>query len=176
MNKFSGIDLHSNNSVVAVSDEADRIVYQRRLPNDPIQIRAALAPHREELVGVVIEATFNSYWLVDELMKDGYCVHLANPAAIRQYDGLKYSGDFADAAYLAQLLRLGLLPEGYIYPAQERQVRDLSRKRMQLVQCRTPRSWRSRTCSHARQVGRCRANGSSVWMRRRSADSVLRPM
>src|ERR1700722_1816163 len=114
MNKFSGIDLHSNNSVVVVSDEADRIVYQRRLPNDPVQIRAALAPHREDLVGVVIEATFNWCWLVEELMEDGYCVHLANPAAIRQYDGLKYSGDFADAAYLAQLLRLGLLPEGYI--------------------------------------------------------------
>jgi transposase len=137
MNKFSGIDLHSNNSVVVVSDEADRIVYQRRLPNDPVQIRAALAPHREELVGVVIEATFNWYWLVDDLIEDGYCVHLANPAAIRQYEGLKYSGDFSDAAYLAQLLRLGLLPEGYIYPAQGRQVRDLSRKRMQLVQCRT---------------------------------------
>ena len=44
MNKFSGIDLHSNNSVVAVSDEADRIVYQRRLPNDPVQVRTALAP------------------------------------------------------------------------------------------------------------------------------------
>jgi len=58
MNKFSGIDLHSNNSVVVVSDEADRIVYQRRLPNDPVQIQAALAPHREDLVGVVIEATF----------------------------------------------------------------------------------------------------------------------
>src|SRR6202171_777453 len=137
MNKFSGIDLHSNNSVVVVSDEADRIVYQRRLPNDPVQIRAALAPHREDLVGGVIEATFNWYWLVDELMEDGYCVHLANPAAIRQYDGLKYSGDFADAAYLAQLLRLGLLPEGYIYPREERAGRDLGRKRMQLVRCQT---------------------------------------
>ncbi|SIT51133.1 transposase [Paraburkholderia piptadeniae] len=137
MNKFSGIDLHSNNSVVVVSDEADRIVYQRRLPNDPLQSRAALAPHREDLVGVVIEATYNWYWLVDELMNDGYRVHLANPAAIRQYEGLKYSGDFTDAAYLAQLLRLGLLAEGYIYPADERPVRDLSRKRMQLVQCRT---------------------------------------
>jgi transposase len=51
MNKFSRIDLHSNNSVVVVSDEADRVVYQRRLPNDPLQIRAALAPHREEFVG-----------------------------------------------------------------------------------------------------------------------------
>ncbi|MGF6666270.1 transposase [Paraburkholderia atlantica] len=119
MSKFSGIDLHSNNSVVVVSDDADRVVYQRRLPNDPEQIRAALAPHREDLVGVVIEATYNWYWLVDQLMNDGYRVHLANPAAIRQYEGLKYSGDFTDAAHLAQLLRLGLLPEGYIYPAEE---------------------------------------------------------
>jgi transposase len=85
MNKFSGIDLHSNNSVVVVCDEADRVVYQRRLPNDPVQIRAALAPHREDLVGVVIEATYNWYWLVDQLMNDGYRVHLANPAAIKQY-------------------------------------------------------------------------------------------
>jgi len=88
-------------------------------------------------VGVVVEVTFNWYWLVDELMNDGYCVHLANPAAIRQYDGLKYSVDFADAAHLAQPLRLGLLPEGYIYPVETRSVRDLMRKRMQLVQCRT---------------------------------------
>jgi transposase len=137
MGKFSGIDLHSNNSVVVVSDDADRVLYQRRLPNDPAQIRAALAPHREDLVGVVIEATYNWYWLVDQLINDGYRVHLANPAAIRQYEGLKYSGDFTDAAHLAQLLRLGLLPEGYIYPAEERPVRDLSRKRIQLVQCRT---------------------------------------
>src|SRR3984957_6094255 len=137
MNKFSGIDLHSNNSVVVVSDEADRVLYQRRLPNDPVQIRAALAPHREDLVGVVIEATFNWYWLVDELIGEGYRVHLPNPAGIRQYEGLKYSGDFPDPPHLAQLLRLGLLPEGYISPPQGRQVRDLSRKRMQLVQCRT---------------------------------------
>ena len=58
MNKFCGIDLHSNNSVVVVSDEADRVVYQRRLPNDAAQIRAALALQREDLVGVVVEATF----------------------------------------------------------------------------------------------------------------------
>jgi hypothetical protein len=58
VDKFSGIDLHSNNSVVVVSDETDRVFYQRRLPNDPVQIRAALAPHRADLVGVVIEATF----------------------------------------------------------------------------------------------------------------------
>jgi hypothetical protein len=59
MNKFCGIDLRSNNSVVVVSDEVDRVVYQRRLPNDAAQIRAALALHRKDLVGVVVEATFN---------------------------------------------------------------------------------------------------------------------
>ncbi|MEA3100235.1 hypothetical protein [Caballeronia mineralivorans] len=59
MDKFGGIDLHSNNSVVVISNEADRVVYQRWLPNDLTQIRATLAPYREELVGVVIEATFN---------------------------------------------------------------------------------------------------------------------
>lgn len=137
MKKFSGIDLHSNNSVVVVSDEEDRIVWQRRLPNDLGQILTALAPHREELAGVVVESTYNWYWLVDGLMEAGYAVHLANTTAIKKYEGLKYSGDIADAAYLAQLLRLGLLPEGYIYPREDRPLRDLSRKRMQLVRCRT---------------------------------------
>jgi len=135
--KYCGIDLHWNNSVVLVSDEKDRIVLQKRLPNELGQIQAALEPHRDELVGVVVESTFNWYWLVDGLMDAGYRVHLAHPSAIKKYEGLKYSGDFADAGYLAQLLRLGLLAEGYIYPREERAVRDLSRKRLQLVRYRT---------------------------------------
>jgi transposase len=64
-------------------------------------------------------------------------VYLAKPAAIRQYDGLRYSGDFSDAAHLAPLLRLALLPEGYIYPVKTRPVRDPMRKRTQLTYCRT---------------------------------------
>jgi transposase len=135
--KYCGIDLHSNNSVVIVSDEEDRIVFNQRLPNDLRQIGAVLEPHRAELVGVVIESTYNWYWLVDGLMDAGYRVHLAHPSAIKKYEGLKHSGDFADAAYLAQLLRLGLLAEGYIYPREERGARDLARKRMQLVRYRT---------------------------------------
>ena len=135
--KYCGIDLHSNNSVVIVSDDEDRIVLQKRLANDLGQIRGALEPHRSELVGVVVESTYNWYWLVDGLMDAGYRVHLAHPTAIRKYEGLKHSGDVADAAYLAQLLRLGLLAEGYIYPREQRGVRDLARKRMQLVRYRT---------------------------------------
>jgi transposase len=135
--KYCGIDLHSNNSVVIVSDEADRIVFNKRLPNDLAQIRAVLEPHRPDLAGVVVESTYNWYWLVDGLMDTGYQVHLAHPSAIKKYEGLKHSGDFADAAYLAHLLRLGLLAEGYIYPREERGARDLARKRMQLVRYRT---------------------------------------
>ena len=135
--EYCGIDLHSNNSVVIVSDDEDRIVLQRRLTNDLGQIRGVLEPYREELVGVVVESTYNWYWVVDGLMDAGYRVHLAHPSAIRKYEGLKHSGDVADAAYLAQLLRLGLLAEGYIYPREQRGVRDLARKRMQLVRYRT---------------------------------------
>jgi transposase len=135
--KYCGIDLHSNNSVVIVSDDEDRMVLQKRLANDLGQIRAVLEPYRSELVGVVVESTYNWYWLVDGLMDAGYRVHLAHPSAIRKYEGLKHSGDVADAAYLAQLLRLGLLAEGYIYPREQRGVRDLARKRMQLVRYRT---------------------------------------
>ena len=123
--------------MVILGDQNDRIVYQKRLPNELRQIAAALEPYQHGLAGVVVESTYNWYWLVDGLMDRGYRVHLAHPAAIRKYEGLKHSGDFADAAYLAQLLRLGLLPEGYVYPREERGARDLARKRMQLVRYRT---------------------------------------
>jgi transposase len=66
-------------------------------------------------------------------MEAGYRLHLANPAAIQQDSGLKYSNDHSDARWLAHLLRLGVLPEGYIYPKAQRPVRDLLRKRQHLV-------------------------------------------
>jgi transposase len=86
---------------------------------------------------VVVESTYNWYWLVDGLMEAGYRVHLANPAAIQQYSGLKYTDDHSDARWLAHLLRLGVLPEGSIYPKAERAVRDVWRKRAHLVRQQT---------------------------------------
>ncbi|WP_245254526.1 transposase [Paraburkholderia sp. LEh10] len=132
--KYSGIDLHSNNAVLAVIDDQDRVLYCKRLANDLSSIIAVLAPFHEDLQGVVVESTYNWYWLVDGLMAADFAVHLANTAAIKQYEGLKYAGDERDAVFLAHIFRLGLLPEGYIYPPQERGLRDLARKRMQLVQ------------------------------------------
>lgn len=137
MRVYSGIDLHSNNSVLVVSDEADRVLFRGRLPNRLEEILAALQPYRNELVGVVVEATYNWYWLVDGLQAAGYRVHLANPGANKQYSGLKHRDDDSDARWLAQLLRLGVLRTGYICPPERRRVRDLARRRMQLVRSRT---------------------------------------
>lgn len=135
--KYSGIDLHSNNCVVVVTDEADKILEERRVPNDLPTILKLLEPHRETLAGVVVESTFNWYWLVDGLMEAGYIVKLANPCEIKKYEGLKHSGDEEDARYLAHLLRLGILPTGAILPKEWRATRDLARKRMQLVRSQT---------------------------------------
>nr|WP_223217449.1 transposase [Paraburkholderia phenoliruptrix] len=130
---YSGIHLHSNNSVASVIDETDRVVAEKHLPNELAKVLAFLAPWRVELAGVVVESTFNSYWLVDGLQAAGYVIHLANTIAIRKYDGLKQSGDETDARYLAHPLLLGILPTGTVLPPKHREIRDLARKRMQLV-------------------------------------------
>lgn len=134
---YCGIDLHSNNNVVVVSNEEDKVVYRKRLINEPGVVLSALSPFSAELQGVVVESTYNWYWLVDALMGDGHQVHLANTGAIQKYSGLKHADDESDARWLATLLRLNILPEGYIYPKEGRPVRDLLRKRMFLVQDRT---------------------------------------
>jgi len=137
MGLYCGIDLHSNNHMLTVIDEADRRVYERRLANDLAITKAALEPYRAELVAVAVESTFNWYWLVDGLMEAGFAVRLVNTAAVRQYEGLKHTDDKHDAFWLAHLMRLGILPTGYIYPKSERGLRDLARQRMRLVQHRS---------------------------------------
>jgi transposase len=134
---YGGIDLHANNSVVVLLNEQDQVIYQKRLPNHLPVILEPLSLHHREIEGVVVESTYNWYWLVDGLMEAGYHVHLANPAAMQQYNGLKYTDDHSDARWLAHLLRLGILPEGYIYPKVERAVRDVLRKRAHLVRQHT---------------------------------------
>ena len=137
MKLYGAIDLHSNNNVTVLSDEQDRVVYEKRLPNDLSLIAEQLATYRDSIQGIVVESTYNWYWLVDGLMDEGHKIHLANTAAIQRYEGLKYTDDQYDARWLAHLLRLGVLPQGHIYPKQHRPVRDLLRNRGQMVRQRT---------------------------------------
>jgi transposase len=141
--------------VLALLDEDERLVYRRRLANEAAGILEVLAPYRESIVGLVVESTYNWYWLVDALLEAGDPVHLANTAALVQYSGLKYSDDDSDARWLAQLLHRGLLAEGYIYPKADRAVRDLLRRRSRLGSSSIPpTSWPSRTCWPATAVTR----------------------
>ena len=137
MTVYAGLDLHATNTYVAMIDQENKVLYKQRHKNELPAILAALDPFKEDLKGVVVESTFNWYWLVDGLMNEGYVVHLANPSAIKQYEGLKQIDDRRSSLWLANLLRLGILPSGYIYPEEERPTRDLLRKRLQLVRHRT---------------------------------------
>jgi transposase len=137
MELYSGIDLHSNNNQVGIMDLQLNRVMSRKLANDPKVIVETFAPYKDQLKGIVIESTLNWYWLADLLIEKGYAVHLANPCAIQKYSGLKHSDDKHDAFWLAQMLALKILPEGYIYPKESRPLRDLLRKRSHLVRIRT---------------------------------------
>ena len=137
MELYGAFDLHSSNNYLGIIDSNDKRIYKKKLPNDPQTILTTLEPYKGNLLGLVVESTFNWYWLVDLLMDHDYTVHLANPSAIKKYEGLKHSDDNHDAFWLSHLLRLGILPEGYIYPKNERPIRDLLRKRRHLVKLRT---------------------------------------
>jgi transposase len=137
MEAYAGIDLHSRNNYTAVIDEQDKRLYGKRLSNRLDIVLSALDPFKADLVGVVVESTFNWYWLVDGLEENGYTVHLANPSAIKQYEGLKHTDDVWDSFWLAHMRRLNILPEGYIYPKEERPLRDLLRRRLLFVKHRT---------------------------------------
>ena len=137
MTLYCGIDLHSNNNFVCVIDGKDHRLLESKLDNDAALVIQSLTPYKRRLDAVAIESTFNWYWLVDALMDAGFEVKLVNTAKVVQYTGLKHTDDRSDAFFLAHLLRLGILPTGYIYPKAERGLRDLLRKRMNLVQDRT---------------------------------------
>jgi transposase len=134
---YCGIDLHSNNHVICVIDDKDNRVFEQKLGNHAELTIDALKKYKRRLKAIAVESTFNWYWLVDALMEAGFKVELVNTAKIVQYNGLKRTNDRYDAFHLAHVMRLGILPTGYIYPKPERSLRDLLRKRMQLVQDRS---------------------------------------
>lgn len=134
---FSAIDLHSNNNYLTVIDSSDHRLFEKRLKNDISVVLGSLDPFKDRIAAVAVESTFNWYWLVDGLNQAGYSTRLVNTSKVSQYEGLKHSDDRHDAFWLAHLMRLGILPTGYIHPPEHRALRDLLRKRMRLVQQRT---------------------------------------
>ena len=134
---IAGIDLHSNNLVVGVINQDGKRIAHRKLDCELEQVLEFIKPMKARLQSMAVESTFNWYWLVDGLRAQGYSIDLANPAQIQQYSGIKHADDKHDAFHLAELQRLNILPKAHVYDPQLRPVRDLLRRRTNLVQQRT---------------------------------------
>ncbi|MGZ5508415.1 MAG: IS110 family transposase, partial [Limisphaerales bacterium] len=118
-----GIDLHSNNLFCGIVDAQGRHVFDKKLPCQLPTVLQALKPFKNRIDRIAVESTYNWYWLVDGLQDHGYDVVLANPAQMEQYNGLKHTDDKSDAFFLAEMLRLKILPTGYICDRKLRPVR-----------------------------------------------------
>jgi transposase len=134
---IAGIDLHSNNLVIGVINQDGKRIVHRTVDCDLKQVTEFLQPLKPQLQSMAVESTFNWYWLVDGLRAQGYPIDLANPAKIEQYSGIKHADDKHDAFHLAELQRLKILPKAHVYDAELRPMRDLLRRRTNLVHQRT---------------------------------------
>src|SRR3954463_7141777 len=131
-----GIDLHRRRSVIVRMSEAGERLDTVRICNDPMVLAAEIAKAGEH-PQVVLEATHGWYWAVDVLQEVGAEVHLAHPLGVKGFAYRRVKNDVRDAADLADLLRMGRLPEAWIAPPAVRELRELVRHRAKLV------AWRS---------------------------------
>ena len=133
MTAYVGIDLHRRRSLaVCINDEGKRL-WWRRFENTPLMLAEVVSqagPDPE----VVMEATWGWYWAADVLADMGARVHLAHPLGIKGFENRRVKNDLQDAAMLADLLRLGSLPESWIAPDSVRKLRELVRYRHRLCQ------------------------------------------
>jgi transposase len=132
-----GMDLHRRRSVlVRMAAGTGEQLETVRISNDPdylrqVMIRAGEAPE------VVLEATYGWYWAADTLADLGATVHLAHPLGVKMFSYRRVKNDQRDAADLADLLRMGRLPEAWIAPPQTRELRGWVRHRAKLVALRS---------------------------------------
>jgi len=135
--RYVGIDLHRRRSVIVTMDQAGEVLSSVRIPNDPVAMSIAVAEAGEG-AEVAFEATYGWYWLADLLKADGHHLHMAHPLAMRGMTShRRVKTDWKDATLLADVLRMGSLPEGWIAPPELRELRELVRYRAKLVALRS---------------------------------------
>jgi transposase len=134
--QFVGIDLHRRHSVLVWMTETGERLECVRILNDPDRLAAVMAAAGEH-PEVVLEATYGWYWAADQLAALGAVVHLAHPLGVKAFSYRRVKNDVRDAADLADLLRMGRLPEAWIAPPATRELRQLVRHRAKLVHLRT---------------------------------------
>jgi transposase len=131
-----GMDLHRRRSVLVRMTEDGRRLGAARITNSPAELRKEIARAGKH-PKVVLEATYGWYWAADTLAAAGAEVHLAHPLGVKAFSYRRVKNDERDSADLADLLRMGRLPEAWIAPHEVRELRELTRYRIKLVRTRT---------------------------------------
>jgi transposase len=135
--RYVGIDLHRRRSVIVqMSPEGERLGAAVRIDNDPFELARQAASWGEN-PEVVLEATYGWYWAADVLAEAGARVHLAHPLGVKGFAYRRVKNDVRDASDLADLLRMGRLPEAWIAPPAVRELREAVRHRAKLVAMRS---------------------------------------
>jgi transposase len=134
--QFVGIDLHRRRSVIVRMSDAGEVLETTRIVNDADRLATVLR-RAGEAPEVVLEATYGWYWAADVLSAEGAHVHLAHPLGVKAFEYRRVKNDERDAADLADLLRMGRLPEAWIAPPATRELRELVRHRAKLVGLRS---------------------------------------
>jgi transposase len=134
--QFVGIDLHRRRSVIVRTTAGGEVLETARIVNDGDRLTAVMA-RAGESPEVVLEATYGWYWAVDALQAGGARVHLAHPLGVKAFSYRRVKNDVRDATDLADLLRMGRLPEAWIAPPATRELRELVRHRAKLVALRS---------------------------------------
>jgi transposase len=132
---YCGIDLHARTMYVCILSQDGEIVLHRNMPAGPETFLKAIAPYRDQIV-VAVECIFTWYWLADLCAQEGLPFVLGHALSIKAIHGGKAKNDKIDSQKIAGLLRGGMLPQAYVYPAAMRATRDLLRRRMHLMRKR----------------------------------------
>src|SRR4051794_27202069 len=134
--QYVGIDLHRRRTVIVRTSAEGELLEAVRIANDADTLAEVLS-RAGESPEVVLEATYGWYWAVDSLQAVGASVHLAHPLGVKAFEYRRVKNDLRDAADLADLLRMGRLPESWIAPPAVRELREAVRHRAKLVALRS---------------------------------------
>jgi len=132
---YCGIDLHARTMYVCILSQGGEVVLHRNMKAGPDALLKALAPYRDQIV-IAVECVFTWYWLADLCAREGIPFVLGHALSMKAIHGGKAKNDKIDAQKIAVLLRGGMLPQAYVYPAEMRATRDLLRRRMYLTRKR----------------------------------------
>jgi transposase len=132
---YCGIDLHARSMYVCILSQDGEVVLHRNMPASPDTLLKAIAPYRDNIV-IAVECIFTWYWLADLCAQEGLPFVLGHALYMKAIHGGKAKNDKIDSQKIAVLLRGGMLPQAYVYPAAMRATRDLLRRRLHLTRKR----------------------------------------